>query len=253
MGTLRVAPDHAIASSFRAAIEDHQLTGAWWYFVLCDAGTPRVLGAFVSTPGGRLLYCPTVHMAVSPPPYFSNELNPLAHITLEQRERGTYSSHLKGGADRHHEGSYRTVPPAGLLVPWFTLLLPNASELPVLPQLLVIDFTRAESDLARFGADTMRSGGVSLLPIPTANEGIPTFLQVDVWAGMTNEWQSLGSRPIAWAYKPDVVRNPPAGQQQVVARSIDVRFSDSSGVRVIVSRPSGELTGSRILLPMLAW
>jgi len=99
-GILTVSPQDQIAEPFRAAIEDNQLIGTWCYLVVGVGGIARVLGAFVSTVGGRLLFSPADPIAVSVSEKFSVELNPLNHITLE-RKRGSYASHLKGGPPPH--------------------------------------------------------------------------------------------------------------------------------------------------------
>jgi hypothetical protein len=249
MGILTVGPQDPIVEPFRAAIEDYQLTGAWCYLVVGVEGIARVLGAFVSTVGGRLLFSPADLIAVSASADFSIELNPLNHITLERRH-GSYASHLRGGPNRCHELNYAVHPPAGLLVPWFSLLLPDAAMLRTLPNVLVVKFMHEESDLRRFGDDAFQ-GGVTFVELPEARPG-PTFVQFDVWAGMTDGWPLLGARPLAWAYKPEIVRDAPAGQQEIMVRRGDIGFSNSRGVRVFISLPAGVLTAARVLRPTLS-
>jgi len=106
------------------------------------------------------------------------------------------------------------------------------------------------SDLRRFGDDVLQ-GGVTFVELPEA-QAAANFVQVDVWAGMTDGWSLLGARPLAWAYKPEIVNDAPVGQQEIVARRGDIVFSDSRGVRVFVSRPTGVLTAARILRPTLS-
>jgi len=248
-GTLTVSPQDPIAEPFRAAIEDNQLTGAWYYLVVGVEGIARVLGAFVSTVGGRLLFSPADLFAVSVSADFSAELNPLNHITLEQK--GTsYASHLRGGPNRHHELNYATHPPTGLLVHWFSLLLPDASMLFTLPNMLVVKFMHAESDLSRFGHDALQ-GGVTFVELPEA-QSEPTFVQFDVWAGMTDGWSLLGAYPLAWVNKPEIVQDAPAGQQEIMGRCGDIEFPNVRGVRVFISRPAGVLTAARVLRPRLS-
>jgi hypothetical protein len=248
-GTLTVNPQDPIAEPFRAAIDDNQLTGAWCYLVVGVEGIARVLGAFVSTVGGRLLFSPADLIAVSVSADFSVELNPLNHITLE-RKHGSYASHLRDGPNRHHELNYAAHPPAGLLVPWFSLLLPDAAVLRALPNVLVVKFVHVESDLPRFGDDALQ-GGVTFVELPEARSG-PTFVQFDVWAGMTDGWSLLGARPLPWAYKPEIVKDAPAGQQEITVRRGDIGFSNSRGVRMFISRPAGVLTAARVLRATLS-
>ncbi|MDH5741171.1 MAG: hypothetical protein OEY77_12675 [Nitrospira sp.] len=248
-GILTVGPQDQIAEPFRAAIEDDQLTGTWCYLVVGVNGIPRVLGAFVSTVGGRLLFSPAGTITASGSSDFSCELNPLNHITLEERNPGSYASHLRGGPDRRHESSYPVHPPTGLLVPWLSLLLPDVTVLRPLPKVLVVTFQRKQSDLPRFASDALQ-GGVTLVELPEARSG-PSFVQFDFWAGMTNGWTLLSARPLAWAYKPEVVANASDGQQEITIRHADIRFSDARGVRVFVSRPAGVLRAARILRPTL--
>lgn len=249
IGILSVSSQDPIVEPFRAAIEDNQLTGAWCYLVVGVEGIARVLGAFVSTVGGRLLFSPADLIAVSVSADFSVELNPLNHITLE-RKHGSYASHLRGGPNRRHELNYAVHPPAGLLVPWFSLLLPDAAALRTLPNVLVVKFMHEESDLPRFGDDALQ-GGVRFVELPEARSG-PTFVQFDVWAGMTDGWSLLGARPLAWAYKPEIVRDAPAGQQEITVHRGDLGFSNARGVRVFISRPAGVLTADRVLRPTLS-
>jgi len=137
-----------------------------------------------------------------------------------------------------------------MLVPWFSLLLPGAAELPALPKVLVVKFQREESDLRRFAGDALK-GGVTFVELPGVLPG-PSFVQFDFWAGMTNGWTLLSARPLAWAYKPEVVANARDGQQEITVRHADIRFSDARGVGVFVSRPAGVLPAARILRPTLS-
>jgi hypothetical protein len=247
-GTLTVSPQDPIAEPFRAAIEDHQLTGAWCYLVVGVEGIARVLGAFVSTVGRRLLFSPADLIAVSVSVDFSVQLNPLNHITLEHKH-GSYASHLRGGPNRNHALNDAAHPPAGLLVPWFSLLLPDAAVLRALPNVLVVKFMHPKSDLTRFGDDALQ-GGVTFVALPEARPGW-TFVQFDVWAGMTDDWSLLGARPFAGVYKPEIVKDAPAGQQEITVRRGDIGFSNWRGVRVFISRPAGVLTAARVLRPTL--
>jgi hypothetical protein len=208
-----------------------------------------VLGAFVSTVGGRLLFSPAEVLVVSALADFSVQLNPLNHITLEQKD-ASYTSHLRGGPNRHHELNYAACPPAGLLVPWYSLLLPDAAVLRALPNVLVVKFMHAKSDLPRFGDDVLQ-GGVRFVELPEARPG-PTFVQFDVWAGMTDGWSLLRAGPLAWAPKPEILKDASAGQQEITGRCGDIRFSNSRGVRVFISRPAGVLTAARVLRPTLS-
>jgi hypothetical protein len=146
---------------------------------------------------------------------------------------------------------YRTTPPPGLLIPWFTLLAPGLEEFELLPEKLIIKFPPPRPDLNEFAKDLMGGPKLAHAPAPTAST-TRTFFQFDVWAGREFGWQQRGSRPLAWAYKPEVVKDAPTGSQQVHTIELNIDLSPEVGVRIVASRPAGQLVAARLLRPRLS-
>lgn len=138
----------------------------------------------------------------------------LDHLTLDPPDpKGRHRSHVAVFGLPIEDSrvlGYRTTPPPGLLIPWFTLLAPNLDEFELLPEKLIVQFPPPRPDLSEFSKDLMRGPYLAHAPAPPAST-TRTFFQFDVWAGRGFGWKQLGSRPLAWAYKPEVVTDAPAG------------------------------------------
>jgi hypothetical protein len=76
---------------------------------------------------------------------------------------------------------WRTTPPPGFLVPWFTLLAHDLDEFELLPEKLIVQFPPLRPDLSEFANELMRGPHLAHAPAPPAST-THTFFQFDVWA-----------------------------------------------------------------------
>jgi hypothetical protein len=265
-GSREVKPDHPLVIHLRVAIEEGRPPGSWSWaaFAEEESGRLRVIGTFVHSPppGDRILFFPggTMHISTAPfdelttdEPMSSFDDKRLDHLTLDPPDsRGRHQSHVAvfGLPMKGSRGlGYRTTPPPGLLIPWFTLLTPSLEEFEFLPEKLIVTFPPLRPDLSEFAKEFMRGPKLAHAPAPTAST-TRTVFQFDVWAGRGLGWKQLGSRSLAGAYKPEVVKGAPTGNQ--VIRQFDVDLSSDVGVRIVASRPPGQLDSARLLRPRLS-
>jgi hypothetical protein len=256
-GELVVGCDHPLVGAFRRAIETGRPPGAWRYLLAYNQSSdvPVVLGTLVHTVGDRLLFFPAAQVTLDGEnlyePFIGRVLD---HLTLDPPDPGSGSrSHVAVVGvpkDRSRGVGFRTVPPPGTMIPWFSLLTPGLDGFPVLPKELSVTFPPPRPDVGSFGDRLCTAGGLTVAPLPEAR-GNPNFLQVDVWVGRGPAWKALKTRPLAWSYKPELVRNPPPGTQDVQVAAGDLEFSRVVGVRLLALRPQGTLGSSHILRPRL--
>jgi hypothetical protein len=179
------------------------------------------------------------------------------HLTLDPpHAKGSYRSHVAvfGLPKKDSRGiSYSTKPPPGLLVPWFALVADTLAGVTILPSLLTVTFPPPRPDIERFGGELLRGLGLKYMPLPIGANS--SFFQLDVWAGRGHGWKGQGARPLAWAYKAELIADPPAGTQQLQIVQLDIDFSDAVGLRLLCSRPGGKLrnSGAHILRPTVQW
>jgi hypothetical protein len=143
VGELNADLTHPVAAAFRRGMEEGQLTGSWRFLVLKADPSPRlILGTFVRTRRDRILFFPGGTAIVSTDdPTAKFYARHLGHITLDPQRTQTSASHFasRGLPPKHSRGlEYRTTPPPGHMVPWFSLLLPDLEGLSVLPKTLSI-------------------------------------------------------------------------------------------------------------------
>jgi hypothetical protein len=137
------------------------------------------------------------------------------------------------------------------MAPWFSLLTPNLEGFFRLPERLSVQFPRLRPDLKKFGNELVQTGGFVFAPLPTLLDLSRNYFQFDVWIGRGKAWEKLASRALAWAYKSEIVDNPPSGEQEINVVEADVSFSSILGVRVLCSKPIGQLGSPHILRPKL--
>lgn len=259
-GTLEATPEHPLLTPLRLAIVAGKPPGRWAWFAVQEAfiGVFKLIGSFVHSPGDRLLFFPGAEVLVIPGKQDErfNEKR-IDHLTLDPPDvKGRHKSHVAvfGIPGKDSRGiNYSTKPPEGLLVPWFTLVSDTLAGFETLPSELRVTFPPPRPDVQSFGQELLGGIGFQAMPLPT---GVgPNFFQLDVWAGRGREWKGLGARPLAWAYKAELVADAPAEHQQIQVVQLDIEFSDSVGLRVQCSRPGGRLrsSGANILRPTLQW
>ncbi len=254
-GELKVPFTHPVVAAFRRGIEEGQLTGTWRFLLTTDTAstTPTMVGAFVETPKGRFLYFPGAEIEVSTGTRDTRfEDYALDHLTLDPpKNRHYYRSHIavRGLPERDSRGlDYRASASPGFLFPWFSLLLPGLHGFATLPAHLYVEFPSPRSDLETYGQQLMANGGMIHLPLPAPPPSIH-YIQFDIWVGHGQNWRDRQSRPIAWAYKPEIVADAPPGRQDIQVRTVDTDFRPGFGIRIMVYRPRGRLLGARILRP----
>lgn len=137
------------------------------------------------------------------------------------------------------------------MVPFLTLLLPRFEGFVPIPRVLTHTFRIPRSDVGEYGRSLLIPGNNLQVPLPRAASIGPSFLQLDVWVGRDSRECQAGICPLAWVYKPELVRNAP-DPQTVEASKIDYDFVRDYRVTLAVSRPRGELESPRVLRPRLA-
>lgn len=250
----------ALAAAFRRGMEEGQLTGAWRYLLIYEPPslTPTIVGSFVNTPKGRVLFFPGASIAIEtddPTARFNGKR--LDHITADPPSRGKSASHVAVRDLPHDESrgiNYRSVPPPEHMIPWFSLLIPDFEGFSEAPARLIVRFPCPPriSDIQLFGQRLLADGGTVSLPVPISTYSDQTYLQFDVWLGRGAEWKTLRVRPLSWPYKPELVQDAPDGEQQVTVNRVDIDLGSDVGVAVLVLRPAGRLLEPRILRPTLS-
>src|SRR5438067_12562861 len=85
-GVLQAATNDPLVAAFRRGFEEGQITGLWRFFAVTQRpAPPKVIGNFVRTPNGRILFFPAAGIqmfTVDPTAHFNGKL--LDHITLDQ-------------------------------------------------------------------------------------------------------------------------------------------------------------------------
>jgi hypothetical protein len=259
IGDLVTDFEHPITAAFRRGIEEGQLTGTWYYLVIHDTSDNKytIIGTFTKTPNNRVLFFPGADIAIDtgdPTSRFNGTR--LDHITSDPPRNQKYSSHVAvyGLSDNKSRGlNHRSKPPKDHMWPWFSLLIPNLNDFPHLPRRLIIQFTKPSGDLIEFGQRVISNGGLSIVALPSENNPSHRFIQFDVWIGRQENWQMLKVRPIAWAYKPEVVESAPNGKQDIQVNRVDIPLAPDIGLAVLITRPIGNLSGARILRPTLSY
>lgn len=254
-GVLRVGADHPIISPLRVAIEQGKPPGKWTWLGVRDAttGLCRILGTFVLSVGGRLLFFPGGSAVVEGGGGDFESLR-VDHVTLDPPNRkGRYRSHIAvfaPKAKRSRGIGYTAYPPAEHLLPWFSLLAPTLDGFESLPHRLEVKFRPARSDVKGFAADLFGGTPITMAPMPTA-DFTKTFFQLDIWADLTRGWRERRSKPLSWAYKPEIVEGAPGDSQTVNACQGELAFAEDAGVRPVITCPRGRVKTVHLLRPTL--
>jgi hypothetical protein len=232
-------------------MEEGQLTGSWRFLVLKeDSGVPPlILGTFVRTPRDRVLFFPGgKSVLITDDPTVKFYARHLDHITLDPHRTATAAFHVasRGFPPEQSRGlEYRTTPPPGQMVYWFSLLLPSLEGLSVFPNALSITFPPPRGNIDEFCARLMDDGGYSEMDLLAPPEGAASFLQFDIWVGRGIGWRDLGSHPLPWALFDEIVED--AGPQRLQGTRTAIPFADDLGVVVFACRPIGTLSTARLL------
>jgi len=257
-GQLAVGTDHPVVAAFRRAMEEGQLTGVWRYLLVHDLPTLpyTILGTFVRTPRGRVLFFPGAAIAIDtddPTARFNGRR--LGHITVDPPRTAKTSSHVAVQDLPHHESrglNYRSAPPPEHMFPWFSFLLSDLAGFAALPAQLLVRFPPPPGNIHDFGQRLLADGDVASVPLPPPAGPGPAYVQFDVWLGRGPDWKALKVRPLAWAYMPEIVKDAPAHKQDVAVNRVDIELGSEIGVAVLVLRPAGRLLHPRILRPTLS-
>lgn len=252
-GELEVPTDHPMVGGFRAAVERGAPPGKGAFLVVRDddANDLRLFGMFVLSVNNRLLFFPASFGTIEVNGIggrFDGRM--LDHVTLDPPSpKGRHKSHIavRGLPDKSRGLSITSIPPVGHLVPWFSVLVPSLDVFPALPQKLLVRFPHPHPDPHQFAPLLEGMGHLSSIPLPPFDSS-PNFVQFDAWAGRWSGWKESKAKALAWAYKPDVVDAVPE-RQRIVSNQINLEFTPTAGVRVILSRPAGALRSSRFFRP----
>jgi hypothetical protein len=252
---------HPIIAPFRVLLEEGRRPGQWVFFAVREGGesAPRLVGTFVQTVADRILFFPGGWVDVindSGETRFGG--HQVDHLTLDPGPGPSFSSHVavRRLPLRKSRGSgYETLPPPGHKVPWFSLITPNLDDFVRLPRRIELRIPAPPVTPDEFVTSLREQGGGRGLPVvelPPRPKTGPSFVQMDAWAGRTQGWQVLKARPLAWAYKGELVRDAPVGSQDLSVQQLSIEFSSTSGLTLILVRPVGRLNGAHILRPTLS-
>jgi hypothetical protein len=252
VGRVSITDGDPLAGPFRRGMRTGHPTGTWrGVGVPDDEFVPRVFGYLgLSSKTRRLMWFPAAHLTLT-------ELNrdehgvlrhfvgrTVDHVTLDpEHGPSRYRSHLTH-VDGTRGPTVSHFPRDGELIPWFSLLLPGESMMPVLPAALEVWFVPARPD-AQYPRDVAGDGFwlvIDDLPRPPPR----SFLQVDVWAGMTEDWQHLHSDAVPWPLVPGVASDVPDPLNLPASRTV-LGLASDRGVALVVARPPGELAGPRFM------
>ena len=252
VGEVSVTDEDPLTGPFRRGMRTGQPTGRWRGVAITDdKSVPRVFGFLgLSEKTRRLMWFPAADLTLTE---FNQDKTGdlrhfvgriLDHVTLDPEGRpGRYRSHLT-----HTDGSRGPTvthqPRQGELIPWLSLLLPDQSMMRELPQKLEIRFASARSD-QKYPRD-VAGDGFWIVIDGLAKPAPHSFLQIDLWAGMTDGWEQLGSDAVPWPLVPGVARNVPDPLVQPARRAV-FKLESDRGVALIMTRPSGELEGPRLM------
>jgi hypothetical protein len=228
-------------------------TGTWRFLLVRESpeDPPTVIGTFVETQKGRLLFFPGADIEVTAgraDGRFENVA--LDHLTLDPPRPPYRRSHIAVGGVPEKESrglDYRAPATSGYMFPWFSFLVPDTRGFSKLPLHLWVELPKPRNDLEEYGRHLIAEGGVILFPLPAALAE-PHYIQFDVWVGTGNEWAAQRTEPLAWAYKPELHSDVPTGGQDVRAITTDTPLP-SGGIRITTTRPQGRLQVPRILRP----
>lgn len=255
---LEVDVGHPLVAPVRRAIEEGMSPGVWSFLLVAPSGgLPQVLGSFARTTGGRLLFFPGAETLVTRPNREGEEVR-LDHLTLDapsrqaEVERRHVTVRLESG-ERDHFPEETITFPRDHLVPWFSLLATTLDGFLELPRRVVVRFDPSTDDVDTFGKHLKQWGGAALIALDDLFSA-GTFVQFDFWVGRESTWRAKKSRPLAWAYKPELVSSAPEGSQDITVRSLEFDLGPGVGIRVLASTPTGVLVRSPLmLLPQLAF
>ncbi len=258
-GHLEVGPDHLLAAPFRQAMVAGKPPGRAVFLVCTERDPPsnRVVGAFVHTPGNRLVFFPGAALILAEDDGSGQFVGrQLEHLTLDPpKSKDRHPTHIvvsgSGKAETHGYG-YTTSPPQGYNVPWFSILAPSLQPFPKLPRKLAVVFPALRKDTTKFAYELLRGHGSAFLELPLAKH-VNNYLQLDVWAGRGADWEGKKVKPLSWAYKPELVSDPPVGSQKVDVNQLEaISFLPDAGIRVLALRPKGKVRGLHILRARLS-
>ncbi len=249
-GFVRATIDDPLVAAFRRGIQDGQITGVWRYFAVTRTyGPPVVIGNFVRTPKGRLLYFPasTVELFTDDPSARFNGKT-LDHITLDQASEGTHASHVavKDLSHSKSRGLNQRSRLPGATAPWFSILTADLDGFSILPMKLIFEFPPPRKDVVAYGKELVTNGGIgSVRLLPQGKD--EDYIQFDVWVGRGADWKKSPIHPLPWVYKPEIVADAPKHRQTVTFNRVDIQFAGDIGLSVVHTRPRGRLLGPRIL------
>lgn len=250
---------HPLVRPFRKACESGKPMDHAVLFLLRDHPelAPLVIGTLLHSAGNRLIFFPGTQIFLvtegAAGRFHEKELD---HLTLDPpRPDGTSVSHAAvfGLPKKKSRGiKYRTRPPAGSPIPWFSLLTPALLCFQRLPRKLSVSFPPPRPDVHQFGNDLFKRGWrLSIGHTPQSPDGRTRYLQIDFWVGREENWQRLRTRPLPWMFLNEVIEGSPPGSQTIQAAQGDVVLAGGVGIRIVITQPEGLSKGAHILRPRI--
>lgn len=242
-GEREVDTTDLLVAPLRKSLEDEVPASDRTTLVILDQDRNRetVLGTFLQTAAGRILFFFTLPMLVSVPKGLRGRV--VDHLTLEPpTPSGKRRTHFTLRGTKRKFGARTRIENPDLAFPWFTLLLPNLGHLPDLPSKLSIRFGPLRDKPGRF-ADRVIHARPSFSRIAIS---IPEghFLQLDVWAAGGTDWRRLpGTHHLATGYAEDWL---PEGSRTVRFHTVALELTRESGLGLVLSTPKGALAGEPV-------
>ena len=141
-------------------------------------------------------------------------------------------------------------PRDGLMLPWFSILLPEPETLPVVPGLVDVRFMPTEKFMLRPDEILGRNGRPGIVPLEAA-KGTPNYAQVDIWTAWPDDRPVALAERLSWGGLIGIEQAPPS-QCGRFARN-DLFFPDERiRLSAVAARPLGLLREPRFVQASLS-
>lgn len=252
--------NHPLAAPLKHGASTGKPSSGPWHYVCVrhpDGNPPTVIGAMMNTVGNRLLFFPgsTVNFGMTDSlGRFAGKR--LDHLTLDPPKKGKWTSHMtlfEGNRREKHGLKNTATERPGFMLPWLTMFVPDLSGFHALPSKLTMSLDWPSSDLIRYARETIgthyRQCAVVDAP-PEPNGG--GFWQVDFLVGQGTDWRERSFYPVQYVGGEEFVQYTEPTEGRVAGVMISELIL-GLGVIIIVTRPTGTVSGSNFITPPDEW
>lgn len=247
VGTLKIDAGHPLMAAFRRTLQTGSPAGKWMLLIVRPSSNeaPRLLGSIAWTRGGRFLFFPgRIGECQSNHPDKRLNGRVLDHVTLElDSQMRRYSEHTavmkEDGAPGARGQARRGAVLKDHLHPWFSLLISDIGRYELLPRVFTCKTEVPASDIVRRTHAMLSDGKRTVCSFPTPGQGGLHYYQLDVWAGVGEDWSKRQAAAIPWPTCDGVVQGH-MGEAVTTYKQVHV-VDLQCGVVTVLSRPTGTL------------